>query len=26
VLHELGHLPEVGEHFDHEGWRIEVID
>ena len=26
VLHELGHLPEVGEHFDHEGWRLEVID
>jgi putative hemolysin len=26
VLHELGHLPEVGEHFDHEGWRFEVMD
>ena len=22
----LSDLPEVGEHFDHEGWRIEVID
>jgi putative hemolysin len=26
VLHELGHLPEVGEHFGHEGWRFEVMD
>lgn len=26
VLHELGHLPEIGEHFGHEGWRFEVVD
>lgn len=23
---QLGHLPEVGEHFDYEGWRFEVVD
>jgi putative hemolysin len=26
MLHELGHLPEIGEHFQHQGWRFEVID
>jgi putative hemolysin len=26
VLSELGHLPVAGEHFDYEGWRIEVVD
>jgi CBS domain containing-hemolysin-like protein len=26
VLHELGHLPEVGESFDYDGWRFEVVD
>ena len=24
VLAELGRIPEVGEGFDHEGWRVEV--
>ena len=26
VLSRLGHLPVVGEHFDYEGWRFEVVD
>jgi CBS domain containing-hemolysin-like protein len=26
VLSQLGHLPGVGEHFDYEGWRFEVVD
>jgi len=26
VLSRLGHLPVVGEHFDHQGWRFEVVD
>jgi putative hemolysin len=26
VLQRLGHLPKVGEQFDHEGWRFEVVD
>jgi putative hemolysin len=26
VLTQLGHLPEVGESFDTQGWRFEVID
>ena len=26
VLARLGHLPEVGEHFDYAGWRFEVVD
>ena len=26
VLHELGHLPVAGEHFDWRGWRFEVVD
>ena len=25
VLQELGHIPEVGEGFDHDGWRVEVV-
>lgn len=26
ALSELGHLPDVGEHFSYEGWRFEIID
>ncbi|MEQ1786014.1 MAG: transporter associated domain-containing protein, partial [Acidimicrobiales bacterium] len=26
VLAHLGHIPEVGEAFDHEGWRVEVAE
>ena len=26
VLGQLGHLPEVGEQFEYEGWRFEVVD
>lgn len=26
VMTYLGHIPKTGEHFDHGGWRIEVID
>lgn len=26
MLRRLGHLPKVGEHFDYEGWRFEVVD
>lgn len=26
VLHQLGHLPELGAHFTAEGFRFEVID
>jgi putative hemolysin len=26
VLSELGHLPLVGESFDSQGWRFEVVD
>jgi putative hemolysin len=26
VLHQLGHLPVAGEHFDWKGWRFEVVD
>jgi putative hemolysin len=26
VLSELGHLPDVGESFDSQGWRFEVVD
>ncbi len=26
VLDRLGHIPEVGEHFQWKGWRIEVVD
>ncbi len=25
VLERLGHIPEVGEIFDHDGWHIEVM-
>ncbi len=25
VLERLGHIPEVGETFDHEGWHVEVM-
>jgi putative hemolysin len=26
VLFRLGHLPTVGEHFEYEGWRFEIVD
>lgn len=26
ALTVLGHLPALGEHFDHEGWRFEIVD
>lgn len=26
ALSQLGHLPEVGEHFDFRDWRFEVVD
>jgi putative hemolysin len=26
ALTQLGHLPEVGEHFAYEGWRFEIVD
>jgi putative hemolysin len=26
VLDRLGHLPQVGECFDDQGWRFEVVD
>ena len=26
VLNQLGHLPAIGESFDHQGWRFEVVD
>jgi CBS domain containing-hemolysin-like protein len=26
MLQKLGHLPEIGEHFNYEGWRFEVVD
>ena len=26
ALSQLGRLPEVGEHFDYEGWRFEIVD
>ena len=26
MLNQLGHLPEIGESFDSQGWRFEVID
>jgi len=26
ALFQLEHLPEVGEHFDYEGWRFEIVD
>jgi putative hemolysin len=26
VLNHFGHLPAIGESFDHQGWRFEVVD
>src|SRR3990170_2246432 len=26
ALLALGHLPQAGEHFDHEGWHFEIVD
>ena len=26
MLQQFGHLPAVGEHFDYEGWRFEIVD
>ena len=26
ALNQLGQLPAIGESFDHQGWRFEVID
>jgi CBS domain containing-hemolysin-like protein len=26
AVSRLGHLPDVGEHFEHEGWRFEIVD
>src|SRR6185436_2939552 len=26
IISQLGHLPEVEEHFDYEGWRFEIVD
>lgn len=26
ALFELGRIPEVGAHFDYDGWRIEIVD
>lgn len=26
VLAQLGHLPRIGEHFEWEGWRLEIMD
>ena len=26
ALSQLGHLPQVGEHFDYQGWRFEIVD
>lgn len=26
ALFQLGHIPEVGERFDHHGWRFEITD
>ena len=26
VLDRLGHLPEIGETFDDQGWRFEIVD
>jgi putative hemolysin len=25
VLEQLGRIPDVGEHFEHDGWQIEVV-
>ncbi|PSJ63136.1 hemolysin family protein [Pseudaminobacter soli (ex Li et al. 2025)] len=26
AVFQLGHIPEVGESFDHHGWRFEIVD
>ena len=26
MLNQLGHLPYIGESFDSQGWRFEVVD
>ena len=26
ALDRIGYLPEVGEHFDEQGWRFEILD
>jgi CBS domain containing-hemolysin-like protein len=26
VIHQLGHIPDTGAHFDRDGWRFEVVD
>ncbi len=26
ALAQLGHLPEIGEHFSYAGWRFEIVD
>jgi putative hemolysin len=26
ALSQFGHLPQVGEHFDYEGWRFEIVN
>jgi putative hemolysin len=26
ALFRLGHLPDVGEYFEYEGWRFEIVD
>lgn len=26
ALSRLGHLPETGERFEHDGWRFEIVD
>jgi CBS domain containing-hemolysin-like protein len=26
ALHQLGHLPDVGEHFTYGNWTFEVLD
>ena len=26
MLNQLGHLPDIGESFDSQGWRFEVVD
>ena len=26
VLAQLGHIPEPGEAFDHDGWRVQVVE
>jgi putative hemolysin len=26
ALDRLGHLPQIGESFDTQGWRFEIVD